>query len=271
MSRLVLKSPAELAIMDRANAIVQRTLDEIEGLLRPGVTTAEIDRFAEQQIRAAGATPAFKGYPHRGDGRDFPGTVCSSVNSEVVHGIPSPHVVLRSGDTISIDLGVLYEGYYGDGARTFPVGDIDEAARRLLDVTREALNEGVRQAQPGNRVSDISYAVQRHVEAHGFSVVREFVGHGIGSALHEEPQVPNFGQPGRRERLVPGMVLAIEPMVNAGSPEVVLSAEDGWTARTRDGSRSAHFELCVAVTERGPWVLGRPQQREPEVRAVAAD
>jgi len=259
MSRLVLKSAAELEIMDQANAIVQGILDQLAELIRPGMTTAEIDQFAERAVHAAGATPAFKGYPHRGDGRDFPATVCASVNAEVVHGIPSPHVMLTEGDTVSIDLGVLFRGFYGDGARTFPVGAIADGPRRLLDVTREAMEKGVEQARQGNRVSDISHAVQCHVESHGFSVVREFVGHGIGAALHEEPQVPNFGEPGRRERLVAGMVLAIEPMVNAGAPDVLLSAEDGWTARTRDGSRSAHFEVCAAVTEGEPWVLGRPR------------
>lgn len=270
MSGLVLKSRAELEIMDRANALVRRLLDEFAGMIRPGLTTMEIDLFAEKEIRAAGATPAFKGYPHRGDGRDFPGTVCSSVNAEVVHGIPSPHVVLRDGDTISIDLGVRHEGFYGDGARTYPVGVIDSDAQRLLDVTRDALDRGVRQARPGNRVSDIGHAVQQHVESNGFSVVREFVGHGIGAQLHEEPQVPNFGEPGRRERLLPGMVLAIEPMVNAGAPDVVLSAEDGWTARTRDGSRSAHFEVCVAVTEEGPWVLGASQDNRSTREAATS-
>jgi len=261
MTRLVLKSAAELAVMNQANEIVQRILDQVEAMIRPGLTTMEIDVFAEKEIRDAGAIPAFKGYPHRGDGRDFPGTVCSSINDEVVHGIPSPHVVLGEGDTISIDLGVLYKGFYGDGARTYPVGSIVGETRRLLEVTRRAMEQGVLQACPGNRVSDISHAVQQIVEAEGFSVVREFVGHGIGAQLHEEPQVPNFGEPGRRERLVPGIVLAIEPMVNAGSPDVVLSAEDGWTARTRDGSRSAHFEVCAAVTEDGPWVLGRPREQ----------
>jgi methionyl aminopeptidase len=269
MSRLILKSQAELEVMDRANAILQKILDDVENMLQPGMTTMEIDVFAERELRSAGATPAFKGYPHRGDGRDFPGTVCSSVNAEVVHGIPSPHVVLQDGDTVSVDLGVLYEGFYGDGARTFGVGQIDEEARKLLDVTRQAMWLGVEEARPGNRVSDISHAVQRHVEANGFSVVREFVGHGIGSQLHEDPQVPNYGQPGRRERLVPGMVLAIEPMVNTGAPDVVLSADDGWTARTRDGSRSAHFEVCVAVTQQGPWVLGLPRQTETEAQAAS--
>ena len=268
MSRLVLKSPAELEIMDQANALIRRILDEVSEMIRPGLTTMEIDVYAEQQIRAYGAVPAFKGYPHRGDGRDFPGTVCSSVNSEIVHGIPSPHVSLAEGDTVSIDLGVLWNGYYGDGARTFAVGQIDAPTRRLLEVTQQALELGVRQVRSGNRVTDISHAVQQHVESHGFSVVREFVGHGIGSELHEDPQVPNFGLPGRRERLVTGMVLAIEPMVNAGEPEMILSAEDGWTARTRDGSRSAHFEVCVAVTDDGPRVLGLPQ--EARVKADSA-
>jgi len=166
--------------------------------------------------------------------------------------------VLREGDILSVDLGILYKGYYGDAAETYPVGTIESNAQRLLDVTRESLQRAIAQARPGNRVSDIGHAVQAHVEAAGFSVVREFVGHGIGSNLHEEPQIPNFGQPGRGARLTPGMVLAIEPMVNAGGPEVVLSAEDGWTARTRDGSLSAHFELSVAVTENGPRVLGDP-------------
>ena len=270
MSGMVLKSPQELRVMDEANAIVQSILDRIETMVKPGLTTMEINLYAEREVRAAGAVPAFKGYPHRGDGRDFPGTVCSSVNEEIVHGIPSPHVVLKEGDTISIDLGVHYKGYYGDGARTIPVGKIDEEAQRLLEVTRESLEMGIRQARPGNRVSDIGHAVQQCVEAAGFSVVREFVGHGIGEALHEEPQVPNFGEPGRRERLMPGMVLAIEPMVNVGNPEVVLSAEDGWTARTRDGSRSAHFEVCVAITEDGPWVLGRDRNKSEAARDGSA-
>ena len=244
--------------MDEANRIIRTILVDLRGFVRPGVTTIEIDRFAEQRIRAAGGVPAFKGYPHRNDGHDFPGTICASLNDEVVHGVPSQRTVLKSGDILSVDLGILYNGYYGDAAETFPVGDITTEAQRLLDVTRDALAKAVEQVRPGRRVSDIGFAVQSHVEEHGFSVVREFVGHGIGASLHEEPQIPNFGQPGRGMRLTPGMVLAIEPMVNAGGPEVVLSAEDGWTARTRDGSLSAHFELSVAVTEGGPKVLGDP-------------
>jgi len=258
VSRLVLKSPAEIAIMHEANLIIRRIIDELRERVRPGITTAEIDAYAEERVRAAGATPAFKGYPHRGDGRDFPGTVCTSVNDEVVHGVPSDRVTLKEGDIVSVDLGVLYKGYYGDSAETYPVGTISENAGKLLKVTRESLERAVDQTRPGNRVSDIGHAVQQHVESNGFSVVREFVGHGIGSQLHEDPQVPNFGQPGRRERLVPGMVLAIEPMVNAGAPDVLLSAEDGWTARTRDGSLSAHFEVSVAITDNGPRILGFP-------------
>jgi len=260
---MVVKSPAEIEIMDQANRILRRILDDLRGLIQPGVSTMAIDRFAEERIREAGGVPAFKGYPHRGDGRDFPGTVCASVNSEVVHGIPSERVLLAEGDIVSVDIGVLYKGYFGDSAETYAVGRIGEEAQKLLRVTKEALQRGIEQARAGNRVSDIGHSVQAWVESQGFSVVREFVGHGIGSQLHEDPQVPNFGQPGRRERLLPGVVLAIEPMVNVGGPEVLLSAEDGWTARTRDGSLSAHFEVCVAVTESGPQVLGLLQGAQP--------
>jgi len=244
--------------MDEANRIIRGILADLRPLVRPGVSTLEIDRFAERRIREAGGIAAFKGYPHRHDGHDFPGTVCASLNDEVVHGVPSERRVLRDGDILSVDLGVLHNGYYGDAAETLAVGSIAPAAQRLLDVTREALLRAVDQARPGRHISDIGFAVQSHVEAHGFSVVREFVGHGIGASLHEEPQIPNFGPPGRGMRLAPGMVLAIEPMVNAGGPEVVLSADDGWTARTRDGSLSGHFELSVAVTTGGPKVLGDP-------------
>jgi methionyl aminopeptidase len=255
VSRLVLKSPAEIDIMDQASRIVRTILDEIAEKIRPGVSTMDLDRFAEGRVREMGGIPAFKGYPHRGDGRDFPGTLCTSLNSEVVHGIPSDAVTLSEGDILSVDLGVLHRGYYGDAAMTYPVGRISDNAARLLQVTRESLDLGIRQARAGNRVSDIGHAVQSHVEGQGFSVVRQFVGHGIGSQLHEEPQIPNLGPPGRLSRLVEGMVLAIEPMVNAGSHEV-QEDDDGWTARTRDGSLSAHFEACVAVTADGPRMLG---------------
>ena len=258
MSRLVLKSPAEIEIMHQANMILRRTLAALRTYIAPGVTTGEIDAFAEERIRGAGGEPAFKGYPHPSGGAAFPGTACVSVNDAIVHGVPSDDVTLQEGDIVSVDMGVLYKGYYGDSAETYAVGSIDEASTKLLTATRESLELGIAAARVGNRVSDIGHAVQTHVEAHGFSVVREFVGHGIGAALHEDPQVPNFGSPGRRERLVEGMVLAIEPMVNIGAPEVLLSADDGWTARTRDGSRSAHFEVCVAITKDGPQVLGEP-------------
>ena len=244
--------------MDDANRIIRAILADLRTFIRPGVSTLDVDRFAEARIRDAGGVPAFKGYPHRNDGHDFPGTICASINDEVVHGVPREQNMLREGDILSVDLGILYKGYYGDAAETFPVGIIAPEAQRLLVVTRESLLRAVEQVRPGHRVSDIGFAVQSHVEAHGFSVVREFVGHGIGASLHEEPQIPNFGVPGRGMRLAPGMVLAIEPMVNAGGPEVVLSAEDGWTARTKDGSLSAHFELSVAVTDGGPKVLGDP-------------
>lgn len=262
MSRTVLKSPTEIQIMDEANKIVRGILLELRAMIGSGMSTIEIDAFAEEKIRAAGAIPAFKGYPHREDGNDFPGTVCASVNDEVVHGVPSRERVLAEGDIVSVDLGVHYRGYYGDSAETFPVGTVSDDATRLLQTTRQSLALGLEQARLGNRVSDIGHVVQTHVEGAGFSVVREFVGHGIGSQLHEEPQIPNFGEPGRGMRLAAGMVLAIEPMVNAGAPDVVLSAADGWTARTRDGSLSAHFEVSVAVTENGPLVLGGPLDGE---------
>jgi methionyl aminopeptidase len=254
---MVLKSPTEIEIMHQANTVLREILDDLEGWIKPGMSTMEIDAFVERRIRAAGGEPAFKGYPHRGDGNDFPGSACVSVNCEVVHGIPSRKVILREGDIVSVDMGILYQGYYGDSARTYPVGRIDPETQRLLDVTHESLKLAIEQVRLGNRVSDIGHAVQQHVERNGFSVVRDFVGHGIGAQLHEDPQVPNFGAPGRRERLVEGLVLAIEPMVAAGGHGVEC-AEDGWTARTRDASLSAHFEVCVAVTQEGPRVLGRP-------------
>jgi len=245
---IVLKTAAEVDMMDEANRIVHRVLDAVAELVRPGVTTRELDRRAEQEIRAAGAVPAFLQY------RGYPATLCTSVNDVIVHGIPGA-VTLQEGDIIGVDCGVIYNGYYGDAARTFAVGRVPDESQRLMQVTREALELAVEQVRPGGHLSDIGAAVQRHVEQHGFSVVREFVGHGIGTALHEDPQVPNFGEPGRGPRLKPGMVLAIEPMVNVGRPGVRFDA-DGWTARTEDGSRSAHFEYSVAVTDQGHRVLG---------------
>lgn len=245
---MVLKTPGELELMDEANAIVHRVLARLGEMIAPGVTTRELDRFAESEIRKAGAVPAFLHY------KGYPATLCTSVNDVIVHGIPNDQA-LAEGDIVGIDCGVVYQGYYGDAARTFAVGRVSPEAQRLLDVTREALEIAVQQVQPDGRLSDIGSAVQQHVEAAGFSVVREFVGHGIGTSLHEDPQVPNFGPRGKGIRLRPGLVLAIEPMVNAGGRDVRVDP-DGWTARTADGSLSAHFEYSVAVTAQGPRVLG---------------
>ncbi|BCW92962.1 MAG: type I methionyl aminopeptidase [Thermoanaerobaculum sp.] len=246
---MVLKTRAELAVMHKANALVQETLRMLADHVRPGVSTAELDRLAEEFILAKGARPAFKGY------HGYPATLCTSVNDVIVHGIPSERCILKEGDIISLDCGVVVDGFYGDGAVTLPVGKISPEAQRLLQVTRECLELAVKEARPGRRLGDVSAAIQRHAEEAGFSVVREFVGHGIGRSLHEEPQVCNYGVPGTGPELRPGLVLAIEPMVNEGSPHVRVDA-DGWTARTEDGKLSAHFEYSVAVTENGPWVLG---------------
>ncbi|HWN41848.1 MAG TPA: type I methionyl aminopeptidase [Thermoanaerobaculia bacterium] len=245
---MVLKTPGEIELMDQANRIVLKVLDEVGAIIAPGVTPRELDRLAERVIRGAGGVPAFLNY------RGYPATLCISVNDVIVHGIPNG-VPLKEGHIVGIDCGVLYKGYYGDAARTFAVGEVDDEAKRLLKVTEEALRLAVEQVRPGGRVSDIGHAVQRHAERHGFSVVREFSGHGIGTSLHEEPQVPNYGKPGKGPKLRPGLVLAIEPMVNAGKAGVRMDA-DGWTARTEDGSRSAHFEFSVAVTSSGARVLG---------------
>ena len=246
---MVLKTKGEIDLMDEANRVVHDVLDGIAGFLAPGVTPRELDRFAESLIRRAGGVPAFLNY------RGYPATLCTSVNDVIIHGIPND-VPLREGDIVGVDCGVVFKGYYGDAARTYAVGKVDPVAENLLTVTRHALDLAIEQVWPGRRLSDIGHAVQRHVEEHGYSVVREFVGHGIGTSLHEDPQIPNYGAPGRGPRLKPGLVLAIEPMVNAGRPEVTMDA-DGWTARTRDGSLSAHFEYSVAVTDDGPRVLGR--------------
>jgi methionyl aminopeptidase len=245
---MVLKSKGEIDLMDRANGIVHEVLDGIAERIRPGVKTLELDRFAEQKVRDAGAVPAFLNY------RGFPATLCTSINDVIVHGIPD-ETPLEEGDIIGVDCGVLYQGYYGDAARTFAIGSISDEAGRLMAVTQEALELAVGQTRPGNHLSDIGHAVQSYVEKHRFSVVREFVGHGIGAALHEDPQVPNFGIPGKGPRLEPGLVIAIEPMVNAGRAGIKVDS-DGWTARTEDGELSAHFEYSVAVTESGARVLG---------------
>jgi len=245
---MVLKTPGEIELMDQANRIVLTVLDEVGAIIAPGVTPRELDRLAERVIRGAGGVPAFLNY------RGYPATLCISVNDVIVHGIPND-VSLKEGQIVGIDCGVVYKGYFGDAARTFAVGEVGEEARRLLRVTEEALRLAVEQVRPGGRLSDIGYAVQLHAEKHGFSVVREFSGHGIGTSLHEDPQVPNYGKPGKGPKLRPGLVLAIEPMVNAGKAGVRMDA-DGWTARTEDGSLSAHFEFSVAVTASGARVLG---------------
>ena len=234
--------------MRAAGRLVGEVLRELTALVAPGVTTAELDEVAEERIRQAGAAPAFKGY------HGYPATICASINEEVIHGIPNGTRVLNEGDVISIDVGASLDGYFGDSAVTLAVGKVSESAATLLRVTEESLFKAIERVRPGGRISDIGHAVQAHVEAYGFSVVREFVGHGIGQRMHEEPQVPNYGEPGRGPRLAEGMVLAIEPMVNAGKPAVKVLG-DGWTAVTRDRSLSAHFEHTVAVTANGPWIL----------------
>jgi methionyl aminopeptidase len=250
----VQKSWGELQKMAQAARLVIETLDLLEEAAVPGATTADLDRIARENIEGAGARPAFLGY------RGFPATLCASVNEEVVHGIPGSRK-LREGDIVGLDLGCILDGFFGDSARTVAVGEIDPEARGLLNVTLEALLAGVEECRPGKRVGDIGHAVQTHAESRGYSVVREFVGHGIGTSLHEEPQVPNYGPPGRRERLVPGMCLAIEPMVNAGVADVEVLG-DGWTAVTKDRQLSAHFEYAVAVTPFGPWILCEPYPYE---------
>jgi methionyl aminopeptidase len=235
-------------IMDRANRIVHKVLQRVSSEVAPGVALRELDAVAESTTKSLGGKPAFKGY------HGYPASICLSVNDEVVHGIPGERK-LQEGDIVSVDFGVVLDGYYGDAACTLPVGQVNEGSRKLMEVTRESLLKGIERARVGERVSDVSHAVQTWAEGHGFSVVRDYVGHGIGRALHEEPQVPNFGTPGLGPKLRAGMVLAIEPMVNEGGPEVTVDP-DGWTVRTRDGKRSAHFEYSVALTESGPRVLG---------------
>ncbi len=234
--------------MREACRISAGALQVIGRAVEPGVTTAELDRLAEAYILSEGATPNFKGY------QGFPATACISINNEVIHGIPSKHRKLKEGDIVSIDLGAQFEGYHGDNAATFAVGDVSEEAKRLMDTTKESLYEGIRMARAGGRIGDISHAVQAYVEAHGYSVVRQYVGHGVGTSLHEAPEVPNFGTPGRGIRLMPGMTLAIEPMVNAGGEKVKV-LPDGWTVLTADGSLSAHFEHTVAITADGPQIM----------------
>jgi methionyl aminopeptidase len=244
---IICKSPAEIERLRRSGRIARGLLEELRERAQPGVRTLELEKYIERRIAQLGARSAFKGY------RGYPCCLCASVNSEVIHGIPSERC-LKRGDILSLDLGVVVDGYYGDSAITVPVGEIPDSTQRLLRVTQEALQLAIEQARLGNRLGDISATVQRHVEENGYSVVREFVGHGIGRQLHEEPQVPNFGQPGHGPVLKQGMVLAIEPMVNAGGPAVRVLA-DNWTAVTVDGTLSAHFEHMVAVSRNGPDIL----------------
>lgn len=246
----MLKHREQINAMRQAGRIVAETLIALEGAVKPGITTGELDELAERQIRQAGATPSFKGY------RGFPGTICASVNDEVVHGIPGRRT-LHEGDIIKIDLGARYRGYHGDATITVPVGRIDAEAEHLLRVCREALALGIERARAGNRLTDISAAIQGHVEEHGFSVVRDLFGHGIGRALHEEPMLPHYGAPGHGPLLRPGMVLTIEPMIAAGRPDW-QTLDDHWTVVTCDGSRSAQFEHTVAITDNGPEILTLP-------------
>jgi methionyl aminopeptidase len=246
---IVCKSQAEIDKMRRSGHIVRQLLDELRTMVKPDVTTMDLEKTAERRIKEFRAKPAFKGY------YDYPCVLCTSVNEEIVHGIPSAKRILKDGDIVSIDCGVVLEGYYGDAAITVAVGDsVSPERKKLMEVTEQSLYKGIEQAKIGNSISDIGAAVQAYVEANGFSVVREFVGHGIGTKLHEEPQVPNFRSRGADTRLREGMVLAIEPMVNSGRPEAKV-LDDRWTAVTADGSSSAHFEHCVAVTKNGPLIL----------------
>jgi methionyl aminopeptidase len=248
-SRIVRKSPEQIEKMRRSGHMVREVLDRVRQLVTPGATTMDLERAADKLIADFGAKPAFKGY------YGFPCVLCTSVNEEIVHGIPSEKRVLKAGEIVSIDCGVVFDGYYGDAAITVPVGEtLSPELTKLLEVTEASLYKGIEQARIGNTIGHVGSAIQKHVEANGFSVVREFVGHGIGTKLHEAPQIPNFGKKGQGAELTEGMVLAIEPMVNSGRPETkVLS--DKWTAVTLDGSYSAHFEHCVAVTQQGPVIL----------------
>lgn len=247
---IILKTPAQIAQMKEAGEIVWQAHQELAKVIRPGITTGELDQLAESLIRKAGAEPTFKGY------YGYPASICASVNNEVVHGIPSERK-LQEGDIVSIDLGATYKGWVGDSAFTHPVGNVDPETARLLDVTRVALEKGIAQAYPGNRLGDVGHAIQMHVENNGFNVVRDFVGHGVGHKMHEDPQVPNYGPAGTRDRLRTGMVIAIEPMVNAGTWKVRV-LPDGWTTITTDGKNSAHFEHTVAITDDGPLILTKP-------------
>jgi methionyl aminopeptidase len=251
---IILKSPQEIEKIRFSGRLVGEALDFVSRMVTPGITTMALNEAAEHYLLSRGAKLAFKGYRRGHDEPPFPTALCTSINEEIVHGIPSVNRKLVEGDIVSLDLGAAVDGYYGDAAVTVPVGKVSDEVKRLLDVTRRSLEMAIEKAVDGNRLQDISFAIQSYVEGNGFSVVRDFVGHGIGRSLHEEPQIPNFGRPGRGKRLRPGMVLAIEPMVNMGSYEVRIFA-DQWTAVTADGSLSAHFEHTVAITPEGPKIL----------------
>ena len=245
---IVLKTGRELSIMREACRISAGALQSVGKAIEPGITTAELDKIAEQYILSKGAVPNFKNY------HGYPATACISINNEVIHGIPSEKRVIKQGDIVSVDLGAKFDGYHGDNAATFACGDISAEAKRLIEATEQSLYEGIKAAVAGSRIGDIGHAVQSFIEAKGFSVVRQFVGHGIGTNLHEAPEVPNFGTPSRGIRLMPGMTIAIEPMVNAGGYDVEIMP-DGWTVLTKDGSLSAHFEHTVAITSSGPQIM----------------
>lgn len=244
---IIYKTEEEIRAMRESSLIVAKILAELQPMIKPGLRTSELDEYADQRARELGAKPAFKGY------RGYPASLCISINEEIIHGLPSKRT-LRQGDIVSLDFGILYNGFYGDAARTYPVGAISAAAQRLLAAAEQAFHKGVEHMVEGNRISDISAAIQEYVEAQGFSVIRQFVGHGIGHSLHEEPQVPNFGFPGRGPKIKKGLVLAIEPMIAAGDWNVEVQA-DGWTAVTKDRSLAAHYEETVALTERGVEIL----------------
>ena len=248
INMIVLKTTRELTLMREACRISAGALRVAGAAIEPGITTAEIDKIAYDYIISQGAKPNFLNY------EGYPATACISINDEVIHGIPSKKRVIKAGDIVSIDLGAAINGYNGDNAATFACGDISEEAQRLIDATRESLYEGIKAAKNGNRVGDISFAVQQYVEARGYSVVREFVGHGVGASLHEAPEIPNYGRAGRGVRLVPGMTIAIEPMINLGQPQINIMP-DGWTVKTADGKLSAHFEHTIAITADGPVIM----------------
>jgi len=259
-----IKSLEDIEKIGKASRIVAQTLEVLSHHVQAGVSTLDLDAVAESEIRKFGARPAFKGY------RGFPKTLCVSINEEIVHGIPSKRKLL-DGDIVSLDLGAIWDGFYGDAARTFAVGTISNEAAQLVEVTRESLKKAIEQARPGNRIGDIGFAVQKYVESYGYSVVREFVGHGIGRNLHEDPQIPNYGKPGQGPRIKAGMVFAIEPMVCQGGPEVEI-LKDNWTAITRDHSLAAHFEHSIAITEDGPLVLSEiPERKEAVLTAKVAE